>query len=162
MRVAHVVKKGGADPVDAVRVALRATLFEGLTVPDWRRDAACREMSPDLFYDEPGETSRYEEARSVCAGCPVRKACLADALSWERPGTRHGVIGGLTARERARLVRAPKVPSTTSGPKPLVRCEICQRSIGSGGQRLCSDHKRQRPLFALSLVGGRRRLGGGQ
>lgn len=106
MRAARVVNRSGVDPVDAVRVAWRVALFDGQEMSGWRRDAACREIPPDLFFGEPGELGHYREARLVCAGCPVRDACLADVLAWERPGQRHGVVGGLTPPQREQLVRA--------------------------------------------------------
>jgi hypothetical protein len=42
-------------------------------------------------------------ALTVCAGCPVRAVCLADALAWEPASRRHGIVGGLTAAGRHRL-----------------------------------------------------------
>ena len=43
-----------------------------------------------------------EEAKSICALCPVRQACLEFALTTRE---KHGVWGGLTERERRRVLR---------------------------------------------------------
>lgn len=60
--------------------------------------AKCRGMQDDLFPDGADQ----KRARSICAGCPVRVECLAEALDnrieW-------GVWGGMTERERRRLLR---------------------------------------------------------
>lgn len=39
----------------------------------------------------------------MCATCPVRAECLADVLSWEKPGFRIGIWGGLGPAEREAL-----------------------------------------------------------
>lgn len=71
------------------------------------RGAACADL-PEIdkrrFFTEGG--NGYKAAIAICATCPVRAACLEEALSFEVPGQeRYGVWGGLTARERDRLVR---------------------------------------------------------
>ena len=49
-----------------------------------------------------GDTIDQKRARLLCAGCPVRSECLAEALDnrieW-------GVWGGMTERERRLLLR---------------------------------------------------------
>lgn len=67
---------------------------------DWRRQAACRGVDPEVFY--PVNDEDAEEAKEICAGCPVRQPCLEWALSDRE---RFGVWGGLTERERRRLLR---------------------------------------------------------
>ena len=52
--------------------------------PAWVADAACREHTEVDFFPERGEF--LDEARAVCAGCLVRRDCLAYALD-------HGVVG---------------------------------------------------------------------
>jgi len=66
----------------------------------WRQRAACRGIDPNVFY--PPSEEEAEEAKSICAGCPVREACLEYALANRE---RDGVWGGATERERRRLVR---------------------------------------------------------
>ncbi len=74
----------------------------------WRQLARCRGADPDLFYpeDDEDETSeeseRIQAAKMICALCPVREACLEHAIAVRE---KHGIWGGLTARERRRLIR---------------------------------------------------------
>lgn len=66
----------------------------------WRQRAACQGLDPDIFY--PISEDDADEAKAVCAGCSVRQLCLDFALVHRE---RDGVWGGLTDRERRRLVR---------------------------------------------------------
>lgn len=72
----------------------------------WSTAAACRQDSPDKLFVKGAE---QHKAKTVCAGCPVRTECLAEALDnrieW-------GVWGGLTERERRAILR--KRPQVTS------------------------------------------------
>lgn len=70
---------------------------------DWTRSAACADADPDLFFPEPGTTEdRIVQAKEICSGCPVRQACLDDAM---RRGEPDAICGGMTASERAQLLR---------------------------------------------------------
>lgn len=72
---------------------------------DWQSRAACRDEDPELFFpvSDMGPGARQaEQARSVCARCPVRAECLGYALD---NGLDHGVFGGTTERERRQLIR---------------------------------------------------------
>jgi WhiB family redox-sensing transcriptional regulator len=60
----------------------------------------CAQTDPEAFYPERGYGTRA--AKAVCAACPVRPECLAYAL--ER-GERFGVWGGMSERERRRLLK---------------------------------------------------------
>jgi len=64
----------------------------------WPLMAKCRGMQDELFPDGADQ----KRARTICAGCQVRAECLAEALDnrieW-------GVWGGMTERERRRLLR---------------------------------------------------------
>jgi WhiB family redox-sensing transcriptional regulator len=66
----------------------------------WRQHAACRGIDPDVFH--PVSEEDAEEAKAICALCPVRQPCLEHALVNRE---REGVWGGLTDRERRRLIR---------------------------------------------------------
>ncbi len=66
----------------------------------WRQRAACQGLDPDIFY--PASEEDAEEAKQICAGCPVRTVCLEHALANRE---RDGVWGGCTDRERRRLAR---------------------------------------------------------
>jgi WhiB family transcriptional regulator, redox-sensing transcriptional regulator len=66
----------------------------------WRSMAACRSADPDLFFpiSSSGQSKAQEaEAKAICAGCRVRRECLALAL---RTHQAHGVWGGLSEQER--------------------------------------------------------------
>lgn len=72
---------------------------------DWRQSAACRDEDPDLFF--PVGTSgpalmQAEEAKRICARCPVREQCLRWALD---TGQDFGVWGGAGEDERRSLRR---------------------------------------------------------
>ena len=54
-------------------------------------------------------------ARRVCAACPVRAACLLDAMAGEDPARRWGVIGGTTPDERDALFLAQRPAVARSG-----------------------------------------------
>lgn len=71
-------------------------------VYDWQRHAACRSISSDLFFspaEERGraQQQREEQAKALCATCPVRDKCLQHALVAAEP---YGVWGGLNPHER--------------------------------------------------------------
>jgi WhiB family redox-sensing transcriptional regulator len=61
----------------------------------WWRDALCAQVGPEIFFPDQGASAL--PAKRVCAGCPVRSECLAEALG---RGERFGVWGGLSERER--------------------------------------------------------------
>lgn len=96
--------KGNESAGPAVaQLVLRRVLFDGNRVPDWRSAAACNGMPAEAFYPAAGDHETTEAAKRVCRGCPVRAECLADALGWEASGRRHGIVGGLSARQRDQL-----------------------------------------------------------
>ncbi|MBW3661501.1 MAG: WhiB family transcriptional regulator [Actinobacteria bacterium] len=72
---------------------------------DWRRDAACRDEDPELFFPI-GTTGpaidQANAAKRVCARCDVREECLEFALATNQDA---GVWGGLTEEERRSLRR---------------------------------------------------------
>lgn len=74
--------------------------LSALDTAPWRRDAACAESDPELFFATDDEV--VARAKRVCAACPVRTACLETAL---RQHEMHGVWGGMAETERRRLIR---------------------------------------------------------
>jgi WhiB family redox-sensing transcriptional regulator len=65
---------------------------------DWHRHAACRDADPGLFFPERGaDSSVIEEAKAICAVCPVEQQCLDEAF---RMNDQAGIWGGLTVDER--------------------------------------------------------------
>jgi WhiB family redox-sensing transcriptional regulator len=68
----------------------------------WARRSACREADPDLFFPEKGTSrERIAQAKAICGACPVREACLREAL---RIDDQVAICGGLTPAERRRLI----------------------------------------------------------
>ena len=69
-----------------------------------RRPLPCRVENPDLWFAE--SPAQLELAKSFCADCPVRDACLAGALDRAEPwGVWGGEIferGTIVARKRPR------------------------------------------------------------
>lgn len=71
-----------------------------MTAADWMDRAACRGLDTNLFYTD----SRADQAKQVCADCPVRPECLAYVQAVQPPGSwDHGVWGGTDKAERARM-----------------------------------------------------------
>lgn len=71
---------------------------------DWRAEAACVGENLDIFFplgDQATHHALSNQAKEVCARCPVLATCRAWAL---RTSPEFGIFGGLTAHER-RLVR---------------------------------------------------------
>ena len=62
--------------------------------------ALCAQVGGEEFFPEYGEST--QAAKTVCAVCPVREACLGYALATNQT---IGVWGGLTVVERRALKR---------------------------------------------------------
>lgn len=82
---------------------------------EWKEQAVCATVGAEMFFppDEDSQggvvPSLYRQAKRICNTCPVRAECLEYILA--REGTvqvaqRHGVWGGLTPSERARVSSA--------------------------------------------------------
>jgi WhiB family transcriptional regulator, redox-sensing transcriptional regulator len=74
---------------------------------DWRDDAACRHLDPDLFFPvsmSGASLADIEAAKRVCQRCPVATPCLRWALEL---GPVSGIWGGTTEEERRALRRTP-------------------------------------------------------
>jgi WhiB family transcriptional regulator, redox-sensing transcriptional regulator len=75
---------------------------------DWRLDAACAEVDPELFFPESGQVPQTAAAKQVCAGCAVRGPCLEAAVHGPQARDDHtGIFAGTTARDRVRLRGRP-------------------------------------------------------
>ena len=66
----------------------------------WRQRGACRGLDPAIFY--PASEEEADEAKAICATCPVQQLCLEHALTNRE---RDGVWGGMTEKERRRIIR---------------------------------------------------------
>lgn len=82
-----------------IRVLPTLTSLE--TTDGWRSRARCRGVDPVLFHPV-NEDDDAEAAKAICALCPVQEACLEYAIAARE---KDGVWGGLTARERRRVIR---------------------------------------------------------
>lgn len=74
------------------------------TVPEvsdstWAARGRCRDMDPDGFFVQG---AGQQSVKALCADCPVRIECLSDALDNR---IEYGVWGGMTERERRRVLR---------------------------------------------------------
>jgi len=74
--------------------AVETILIERIDQNHWRRHAACRGMDPDAFFIRRGGSD--EEARRVCAACPVRQPCTEAHIS-----VREGFFGASRHSRRA-------------------------------------------------------------
>ena len=66
----------------------------------WARFGACRRYDPDVFF--PGPDGSPDQAVRICRACPVVDECREWALDAR---VRYGIWGGLTERDRRRLLR---------------------------------------------------------
>lgn len=93
----------------------------------WRSRAACLGTDPELFFPvgEPADPFdvRNAPALALCAVCPVRAACLAEALD----AIPDGIAGGMTAGQRrayrahvARRAATRTAPAATTAASPPV------------------------------------------
>ncbi|WP_370366306.1 WhiB family transcriptional regulator [Catenulispora sp. GP43] len=69
---------------------------------EWQEQAACRDYDSRLFFEPDHERPharirREQEAKKICAACPVQAECLRFA---ESGSGEFGVWGGTTQRER--------------------------------------------------------------
>jgi WhiB family redox-sensing transcriptional regulator len=68
----------------------------------WRDQARCRGVDPQVFHPAEEDEEAADVAKDICGLCNVRESCLEYALEARE---KDGVWGGLTARERRRLIR---------------------------------------------------------
>jgi WhiB family redox-sensing transcriptional regulator len=107
----------------------------------WRDFALCRGTSPSLFYadrdEDPNFRALVDQARQVCAACPVAGPCGDEAIDRRE---KHGVWGGMTERDRRRVIRlragrpAINQHGTVSGYGDGCRCPDCT-AAAIGAQR---------------------------
>lgn len=74
-----------------------------LASDEWRRDAACRDTDPDLFFPV-GTTGpaieQIENAKAVCRQCDAQTDCLEFAIATNQDS---GIWGGTSEEERRKL-----------------------------------------------------------
>ena len=108
-------------------------VMDRTTFPSWTTRAACIDLTHRFFVDDVAEkdgrltiTAPIKKAKSICAGCPVRRECLSYAFEMEdrikamhddeaqaqgrKPaakGFRSGIFGGITGQEREQQAQNP-------------------------------------------------------
>lgn len=93
--------------------------------PYWRDKAECAKPENTdkwlpVFFSTDGQ--RTKEAKSICAVCPVRRECLADALSTQEIwGTRAGLD-----QEQMRRVLSVDADGKEVRRKQYPRCPYCK------------------------------------
>ena len=86
-------------------VALSSAHLLSLTIAsdEWRRNAACRDTDPDLFFPV-GTTGpaieQIDNAKAVCRQCDAQADCLEFALATNQDS---GIWGGTSEEERRKL-----------------------------------------------------------
>lgn len=88
----------------------RAERIAPAEIPEWHEHAACRGCDPDIFFPEQLRAGRprddsADEAKAICAVCPVQNLCLDYALVLTNAEDPYGIWGGMTAKERRTLRR---------------------------------------------------------
>lgn len=71
----------------------------------WQARAGCRSEDPELFFPvgtSPSAVAQSHRAAAVCARCPVRAECEADAMG---RGEEFGIWGGYSPEQRANKAR---------------------------------------------------------
>jgi hypothetical protein len=104
---------------------------------DWRLDAACAEVDPELFFPETGQVPQAAAAKQVCAGCVVRGPCLEAAL--------HGPPGPRRSHRHLRWHHRP--PARRAARPPLVRRgdPVRPRPGGGRGSAGAGEREEHRP-----------------
>jgi WhiB family redox-sensing transcriptional regulator len=70
-------------------------IVEARNEREWRHQAACKGMNPDVFFPTGGGRGSLDVARAICAGCPVSTQCF------EAGRTEHtGMWGGTSVDQR--------------------------------------------------------------
>jgi WhiB family redox-sensing transcriptional regulator len=72
---------------------------------NWRRQALCAEIDPELWFPDKGDAGAAAIARRICHQCPVMAECREEGLAY---GYRDGIWGGLSGKERDALRRDRK------------------------------------------------------
>ncbi|MFE5934269.1 WhiB family transcriptional regulator [Streptomyces sp. NPDC056470] len=78
-----------------------ATSLRGIADTSWHTRGVCHGMDPDdadaIFFPLPRDREAIDEAKTLCALCPVRRDCFNYALE---NSLKEGIWGGLTEPER--------------------------------------------------------------
>ena len=86
---------------------------------NWRAAGACLSADPDLFFPISAKgpaDKQIARAKTICAGCRVRRECLEFALSHAQT---YGIWGGTTADERQRDRRRKRRAATAAAKRAV-------------------------------------------
>lgn len=102
----------------------------------WMLKGVCRHEYPDIFFVEAGKSA--EEARRVCARCPVLQTCRDWAIATDQ---KLGIWGGMTRRERIKVANDGKSMILT-----IQGCPVCRTPFmpKSRNHHYCSGKCRDR------------------
>jgi hypothetical protein len=100
--------------------------------PDWQEQAACQGVDTEVFFPPYRTRTAYDEARAICAECPVLSTCRETNDAQENNGEPlhiFGMFAGETPDERINR-RGRRIPEqrkvilcgTTQGLRRHVRC----------------------------------------
>jgi WhiB family redox-sensing transcriptional regulator len=85
--------------------------------PPWRHQAACLGKDPRLFTDPRPDTDDTRQALGICHRCPVKTACLNEALA--HPANADiGIWGATTEDARLAMRRQTAAPERPPAPAP--------------------------------------------
>lgn len=88
---------------------------------DWHENAPCAEVGSDTFFAGKGRNDIVNEARKICATCPLTERCLEEAMRQEQGQAkefRSGIRAGLSPTQRARLAQQRRRATTSPRPGP--------------------------------------------
>lgn len=95
------------------------------TEEDWRTQAACRSVDPEMFY--VGINTDPKPALRVCAHCPALEECR-QAADRNEGAYLWGIIGGETPTQRASRRRKIRASQKTLAKGPII-CGICHQNF---------------------------------
>lgn len=106
---------------------------------DWRDQAACLGVDPEVFHPIGDSWTHHQAdadiAKAICRQCPVVDECLEWAIGH---GDKYAIAGGLTPAERAALKRkGRRRPATCGTPAGYYRhlreqsatCQKCREAM---------------------------------
>lgn len=64
---------------------------------NWRLSGNCLDEDPDTMHPQDRDLYGQNQAKGICAGCPVKDECLTDAINTD---DWNGIRGGMTGKER--------------------------------------------------------------
>lgn len=113
---------------------------------DWRTQAACKGVDPDLFFPTRGAGgfTDIREAKKVCDTCPVQPECLEYALV---SGETVGVWGGMSERQRKRIRSARSLRQSRPRPRPECGTNSGYRYHYRQNEKACFECTRAHTLY---------------